>query len=90
MDLTKIFGSRKQTRLIQYLLEHPDRIYNQAGLSRFLQCSPSTVARVIEPLIEEDIIIYERVSGQMKIIALNMESDKVQALIELYQIIKNI
>lgn len=52
MSLVKIFGSRAQTRLIQYLLDHKGRVFNQAGLANFLDMSPSTIARVIEPLVE--------------------------------------
>jgi hypothetical protein len=90
MNLTTIFGSKRQTQLVEYLLDHPNRVFNQAGLSRFLFCSPSTISRVIEPLLEEDILVYEQISGQMKIIALNTESDKVIALMDFYQIIKQL
>ncbi|UCH02164.1 MAG: winged helix-turn-helix domain-containing protein [Candidatus Bathyarchaeota archaeon] len=83
-SLIKIFGSKAQTKLVQHLLEHKGRIYNQIGLSRRLNLSPSTVARVIIPLIEEGIIKYDQISGQMKIIALNVENEKVNALIDFY------
>jgi len=90
MNLTKIFGSKKQTQLVEYLLNYPNGIFNQAGLSRFLFCSPSTISRVIEPLLEEEILVYEQISKQMKIIALNTESDKVKALMNFYQTIKQL
>lgn len=89
-SLMKVFGAKAQTRLLQYMLEHPDRIFNQTGLAHFLDCSPSTVARVITPLIEEGIIVCEEVSGQMKIIALNHESEKVSALMDFYEAFKRL
>lgn len=89
-DLIKIFGSRAQTKLIQYLLENRGKVFNQAGLSRLLSLSPSTVARVINPLIQNNFLTYEQVSGQMKIIALNEEDSKVKALIEFYEKLKKI
>jgi Fic family protein len=83
--LRKVFGSKKQTVLLEFLLQNPGKVFNQAGLSRFLRCSPSTVARVIKPLVEEGILAYEQISGQMKILALNTESEKVKLLIDFYE-----
>jgi hypothetical protein len=88
MRLERIFGSKVQTKLLQYFLTNPTKVFNQAGLSRLLNCSPSSVARLIAPLIEEKILVYEQISGQMKIIALDTESEKVQALMEFYERVK--
>ena len=88
-SLVRIFSSKAQTKLIQYLLDHRGRIYNQAGLSRLLGISPSTIARVMFPLVEEGILSYERISGQMKVITLNDESEKTMAIVEFYEKIKN-
>lgn len=88
--LLRIFGSKAQTRLVQYLLDHRGRLYNQAGLARLLDMSPTTIARVIVSLVEEGIITYEQISGQMKIIALNEENETTQALIELNEKMKSI
>jgi DNA-binding transcriptional regulator YhcF (GntR family) len=65
-------------------------VFNQASLARFLDCSPSTVSRVIEPLIQEGILMYEQISGQMKIIALNHESERVKILLDFYEKIKKL
>ena len=89
-SLVRIFSSKAQTKFLQYLLDHRGRVYNQAGLSRLLSISPSTIARIINPLIEEDMINYEQVGGQMKIITLNDESEKTMALIEFYEKMKNL
>jgi len=86
--LVKIFGSKAQTRLVQYLLDHRGRVFNQAGLATFLDVSPSTIARILQPLVDEGILNYEQVGGQMKIIALNDENDKSKALIEFYEKLK--
>ncbi len=88
--LLRIFGSRAQTKLVQYLLGHRGRVYNQAGLANLLGMSPSTIARIIFSLVEEGVVNYEQVSGQMKVIALNDENEKTEALIELYDKIKNL
>ena len=90
MKLERIFGSKMQTRLVEYLLQNHTKVFNQAGLARFLRCSPSTIARIIEPLVEEGILLYEQISGQMKILALNLESEKVKVLIDFYEKIKRL
>jgi DNA-binding IclR family transcriptional regulator len=84
-SLVKVFGSKAQTRLIQYLLDHRGRIFNQAGLATFLDMSPSTIARILQPLIEEGILSFEQVGGQMKVIALNDENEKSRTLIDFYE-----
>jgi len=39
-------------------------------------------------LVEEGILLYEQISGQMKILALNLESEKVKVLVEFYEKIR--
>jgi Mn-dependent DtxR family transcriptional regulator len=89
-NLTRIFASKAQTRLVQYLLDHKGRIFNQAGLATYLDVSPSTVARIIQPLIEEGMLTYEQIGGQMKVLALNDENEKTKALLEFYQKIREL
>ena len=86
----KLFGSKMQTKLTLYLLENSTKVFNQAGLARYLDCSPSTVSRVITSLVEEEILMYDQISGQMKILALNVESEKVKILQDFYSKIKAI
>ncbi len=90
VSLLKIFGSKAQTRLVQYLLNHRGKIFNQAGLATFMDLSPSTVARILQPLVEEGILNFEQIGGQMKIIALNDENEKTKALIDFYEKLKNL
>ena len=89
-SLTRIFGSKAQTRLVQYLLDHKGRIFNQAGLATYLDVSPSTVARIIQPLIEEGMLNYEQIGGQMKVLALNDENEKTKALLEFHLRIRDL
>ena len=88
--LVDLFQSRMQTRLVEYLLANRSKVFNQAALARFLDCSPSTVARVIEPLVKDRILSYERFDRGMKLLCLNLEEEKTKALVEFYERLKGL
>jgi len=50
--------------------------------------SPSTIARIVEPLVKEKIILYERFEQGMKIFALNESEEKTKALVDFYRRLK--
>jgi len=83
--LTDIFQSRAQVRLVQHLLENPGKVFNQSTLAGFLDVSPSTVARIIEPLVKHGIVLFDRYEGGMKILALNQDSQKTKVLLDFYE-----
>ena len=66
------------------------RIFNQATLANFLGLSPSTIARIVEPLIKEKILLYERFDGGMKIFTLNEAEEKTKALMEFHRRLKQL
>jgi len=69
------------------LLDHSgsQKVFNQATLANFLGMSPSTVARIIEPLVKEKMVIYDRFDQGMKIFALNEADEKTRMLIDFYR-----
>lgn len=83
--LTEIFQSRAQVKLLQHLLENPEKVFNQSTLAGFLEVSPSTVARIVEPLSRHGLILFDRYEGGMKILALNQEDPKTKLLMEFYE-----
>ncbi len=84
MRLLDIFQSKAQVKLIEHLLQNRQKVFNQAGLARTLEVSPSTVARIAEPLVKSRILILERYEKGMKIFALNQEEPAARTLIEFY------
>jgi DNA-binding MarR family transcriptional regulator len=92
MRLSDVFQSRAQVRLLEYLLESAgkQRVFNQATLANFLGLSPSTIARIVEPLVKEKILLYERFDRGMKIFTLNEAEQKTRALIDFYKILKEL
>jgi len=52
--------------------------------------SPSTIARIVEPLVKEKIILFERFDQGMKIFALNEDEEKTKILIDFYRRLKDL
>jgi len=86
--LTDIFQSRAQVRLVEHLLDNPGKVFNQSTLAGFLEVSPSTVARIIEPLVQHGVVLFDRYEGGMKILALNQDSQKTKVLMNFNEALK--
>ncbi len=52
--------------------------------------SPSTVARIVEPLVKEKILLFERFEQGMKIFALNEADEKTKLLVDFYRRFKEL
>ena len=89
VDLVSIFNSKAQVKLLQFLLDNPNKIVTQNFIAKLLNLSPSTIARVIQPLEKENIIKIEEIK-KMKVITLNTENEITKILIEFNSKIKNI
>lgn len=92
MKITDIFQSKAQVKLLEYMLESAgrQRVFNQALLANLLGLSPSTIARIVEPLVKEKILLYERFEQGMKIFTLNESEEKTRALIDFYNRLKEL
>ena len=90
MRLLEIFQSKAQVRLLEHLLQYRQKVFNQAGLARMLDVSPSTVARIAEPLVKSKILLFEKYQGGMKIFALNQEEAATRTLIDFYDRLQNL
>lgn len=72
------------------MLQNRDKVFNQAGLARMLDISPSTVARIVEPLVKCRVLIFERYEQSMKIFALNKEEPAARNLMDFYDKIRQL
>ncbi len=90
MRLQDIFQSKAQVKLVEHLLLNRSKVFNQAGLARMLNVSPSTVARIAEPLVKSNILLFERYEKGMKIFALNQEAPATRTLIDFYDKIRDL
>jgi len=82
--LSNLFQSKAQVKLLEYLLDNAgsQKIFNQATLANFLGLSPSTIARIVEPLVQQRIILFERFDQGMKVFALNESEEKTRLLVD--------
>jgi hypothetical protein len=78
--------------LLEYLLDNAgtQKVFNQATLANYLGLSPSTIARIVEPLIQEKVLLFERFDQGMKIFALNETQEKTKLLIDFHRKLKEI
>ena len=90
MKLLDLFQSKAQVKLVEHLLQNRDKVFNQAGLARVMDVSPSTVARIAEPLVKSKILLYDRYQKGMKIFALNKDEPAARNLIEFYDKIREL
>jgi hypothetical protein len=90
MRLLDIFQSKAQVKLVEHLLQNRQKVFNQAGLARVLDVSPSTIARIAEPLVKSRILLFERYEKGMKIFALNNEDPAARNLIEFYEKLRSL
>ena len=90
LKLLDIFQSKAQVRLVEHLLQNRQKVFNQAGLARVLDVSPSTIARIAGPLVKSRIILFEHYGKGMKIFALNEENLATRNLIEFYEKIRQL
>jgi len=87
-----LFQSKAQVKLLEYLLDNAgtQKVLNQATLANYLGLSPSTIARIVEPLIQEKVLLFERFDQGMKIFALNETQEKTKLLIDFHRKLKEI
>lgn len=86
--LTRIFGSKAQTKVLEYMLENRGKVFNQASLAKSLKLSPSTISRVADGLAREGILLEERLDGKMKLLCLNEGDERVRLILDFYEKMK--
>ena len=88
--LEKIFGKTAQLTVLDYLLENKDNDTYLSGIAADTGLSHSTVSRVIEPLLEIDIIKETPLGKQIRVFKLNQENELTKYLIKLKDDLKQI
>ncbi|SNQ60243.1 hypothetical protein [Candidatus Methanoperedens nitratireducens] len=82
--LEKIFGNSAQTTVLESLLKNHGEFIHLSGIARETGLSHSSVARVLEPLIENHIVIEKRLGKQIRTFILNEENETVKLIAKFY------
>ena len=78
--LDKIFGANAQLTVLEYLLKNRGKITYLSGIAKECGLSHSSVARVIEPLAEMNVVKEIKISKQTRTFILN-ENNKITKLL---------
>jgi DNA-binding transcriptional ArsR family regulator len=80
-QLEAIFGRNAQIVVLGYLLRHHDSVTYLSGIAEATGLSHSSVARVIEPLLEMGIVREENCGKQIRTFRINKDSGVYKLLI---------
>ncbi len=78
----KLFGKTAQLTVLEYLLNNEDNDTYLSGIAVDTGLSHSTVSRVIEPLLDIEIIKETPLGKQIRIFRLNKESELTKYLLK--------
>ncbi|HZK55108.1 MAG TPA: hypothetical protein VFC84_13050 [Desulfosporosinus sp.] len=87
--LEKLFGKTAQLTVLEYLMNNTGEINYLSGIAKGTGLYHSSVARVLAPLLEMNIVIEKKIGKQMRSFSLNKEHKAVQLLVDFYNSLKN-
>jgi len=77
-----IFGNSPQTKILDFLADHPNYDYNVSDISKKSDVSRPTVYKIIEILLKKKLIVKTRESGNSSLYQLNMENKLVKVILK--------
>ena len=83
--IEKIFGRNAQLTVLEYLIRNRGTTTYLSGIAEETGLSHSSVARVIEPLLEMNIVKEGKVGKQIRTFTLNEDSKVTKLLIRFYE-----
>jgi len=86
--LEKLFGKTAQLTVLEYLIKNKGELNYLSGIAEGTGLYHSSVARVIKPLLENNIVIEKKIGKQMRSFTLNEEHKATQLLMDFYNYLK--
>ena len=83
-NLVMIFGNSAQTIVLENLLKNRGGFTYLSGIAEETGLSHSSVARVMEPLVENNIVIEKKLGKQIRTFAINEENPVAKLIIKFY------
>ena len=77
-----VFGNSPQTKILDFLANHPNYDYNVSDISKNSDVSRPTVYKIIEILLKKKLIVKTRESGNSSLYKLNMDNKLVQVILK--------
>jgi len=86
-----IFGDSPQTKILDFLADHPDYDYSISEISKHAQVSRPTVYKIKDILLKKGLIIHTRDQGNSPLYKLNLDDKLVQVILKFdFEIAKKI
>lgn len=86
--LEKLFGNTAQLTVLEYLIKRKGETNYLSGIAEGTGLYHSSVARVIEPLLENNIVIKKKIGKQIRSFYLNEDHKAAKLLISFYDELK--
>jgi len=77
-----IFGDSPQTKILDFLADHPDFDYSISEIAKNAQVSRPTVYKIKDVLLKKGVIIQTREQGGSPLYKLNIENKIVQVILK--------
>lgn len=88
---TKIFGENPQTKILDFMADHPDYDYTITELAEKTGVSKPTIYKVIRNLLKEGLVVVNRKIGRTKLYKLNTRNEIVKTILKFeFEIAKRI
>jgi DNA-binding MarR family transcriptional regulator len=87
-QLEKLFGKTAQLIVLEYLIKTRGEINYLSGIAEGTGVYHSTVARVLDPLLENNIVIEKKIGKQIRSFYLNEGHKAVKLLIAFHDELK--
>ncbi len=83
--LEKLFGKTAQMTVLEYLMENKGEINYLSGIAQGTGLYHSSVTMVLEPLLENNIVVERKIGKQIRSFSLNEEHKATQLLMKFYE-----
>ena len=88
--LEKLFGKTAQLTVLEYLMKNKGEINYLSGIAQGTGLYHSSVARVLEPLLQNKIVIEKKIGKQIRSFYLNEEHEATKLLIKFYDELRSV
>lgn len=85
----RIFGKTAQLAVLEYIINNKGETTYLSGIAEGTGLSHSSVARVIEPLLENKMIIEKKLGKQIRTFTLNEENEITKLVMKFYYDLNN-